>query len=55
MARATLDRMQRKAEQDAAAEAHRVQQGSQEVESTQKQSPDMTQAMDNVQQQLMES
>ena len=55
MARATLDRMQRKAEQDAAAEAHRVQQGSQEVESTQKQSPDMTQAMEIVEGQLMES
>ena len=55
MARATLDRMQRKAEKDAAAEAHRVQQGSQEVESTQKQSPDMTQAMEIVEGQLMES
>lgn len=55
MARATLDRMQRKAEQDAAAEAHRVQQGSQEVESTQKQSPDMTQAMEIVEGQLIES
>src|SRR5699024_3931803 len=55
MARATLDRMQRKAEQDAAAEAHRVQQGSQEVESTQKQSPDMSQAMEIVEGQLIES
>lgn len=55
MARATLDRMQRKAEQDAAAEAHRVQQGSQEVESGQQPSPDMTQAMEIVEGQLMES
>ena len=55
MARATLDRMQRKAEQDAAAEAHRVQQGSQEVERGQQQSPDMTQAMEIVEGQLMES
>ena len=55
MARATLDRMQRKAEKDAAAEAHRVQQGSQEVERGQQQSPDMTQAMEIVEGQLMES
>ena len=55
MARATLDRMQRKAEKDAAAEAHRVQQGSQEVERRQQQSPDMTQAMEIVEGQLMES
>ena len=55
MARATLDRMQRKAEQDAAAEAHRVQQGSQEVANGQQQSPDMTQAMEIVEGQLMES
>ena len=55
MARATLDRMQRKAEQDAAAEAHRVQQGSQDVESAEQQSPDMAQAMEIVEGQLMES
>src|SRR5690625_4964520 len=46
MARATLDRMQRKAERDAAAEAHRVQQAEtqqsvQSAENNQQQSPDM--------------
>lgn len=55
MARATLDRMQRKAEQDAAAEAHRVQQGSQDVESAEQKSPDMAQAMEIVEGQLVES
>ena len=60
MARATLDRMQRKAEQDAAAEAHRVQQAetqqsAQSAENNQQQSPDMTQAMEIVEGQLIES
>ena len=60
MARATLDRMQRKAEQDAAAEAHRVQQtetqqSAQSAENNQQQSPDMTQAMEIVEGQLIES
>ena len=55
MARATLDRMQRKAEQDAAAEAHRVQQTADSTESEQQQSPDMTQAMEIVEGQLIES
>ena len=55
MARATLDRMQRKAEQDAAAEAHRVQQTADSTESEQQQSPDMAQAMEIVEGQLIES
>ena len=55
MARATLDRMQRKAEQDAAAEAHRVQQSAQSAENNQQQSPDMTQAMEIVEGQLIDS
>ena len=60
MARATLDRMQRKAEQDAAAEAHRVQQAetqqsAQSTENNQQQSPDMNQAMEIVEGQLIES
>ena len=55
MARATLDRMQRKAEQDAAAEAHRVQQAADSTESEQQQSPDMAQAMEIVEGQLIES
>ena len=60
MARATLDRMQRKAEQDAAAEAHRVQQAeaqqsAQSTENNRQQSPDMAQAMEIVEGQLIES
>lgn len=52
MARATLDRMQRKAEQDAAAEA---QQSAQSTENNQQHSPDMTQAMEIVEGQLVDS
>lgn len=55
MARATLDRMHRKAEQDAAAEAHRVQEAAQDSEDDPKPSPDMTQAMEIVEGQLIES